>query len=43
MRLFRSADDDYVDTGYSFATSLEAAEAYCKNPGFGGQRIFFAM
>lgn len=40
--LFRAAKDDYVDTGYSFATSRETAEAYLDNPGFGGDTVYRA-
>ena len=40
--LFRAAKDDYVDQGYSFATSRAIAEAYLDNPGFGGTKIFRA-
>jgi hypothetical protein len=40
--LFRAAKDDYVDTGYSFATSRAVAEAYLDNPGFGGDKIYRA-
>lgn len=40
--LWRAAQDDYVDTGYSFAESRQTAEAYLDNPGFGGARIYIA-
>jgi len=42
MRLYRAAKDDYVYTGYSFATEREVAEAYLDNPGFGGPTLFRA-
>lgn len=38
--LWRAAQDDYVDTGYSFAESREDAEAYLDNPGFGGAHLY---
>jgi hypothetical protein len=38
--LFRAAKDDYVDTGYSFATSRATAESYLDNPGFGGAKLY---
>ena len=28
MKLYRAAKDDYVDTGYSFAESLDTAREY---------------
>ena len=40
MKLYRAAKDDYVDTGYSFAETLDAAREYLNNPGFGGARLF---
>lgn len=39
-RLWRAAQDDYVDTGYSFAESKTIAQTYLDNPGFGGAAIF---
>lgn len=42
MKLYRAAKDDYVDTGYSFAESLDTAREYLGNPGFGGARLFVA-
>jgi len=38
--LWRAANDDYVDTGYSFAEKRSIAEAYLDNPGFGGANIY---
>ena len=38
--LWRAANDDYVDTGYSFAETRDVAEAYLDNPGFGGAQLF---
>ena len=43
MDLYRAAKDDYVDTGYSFAESIEAARAYLDNPGFGGASLYTAV
>jgi hypothetical protein len=40
--LYRAADEDYVDTGYSFAETRSIAEAYLDNPGFGGCVVFKA-
>lgn len=40
--LWRAANDDYVDTGYSFAERRSIAEAYLDNPGFGGANIYRA-
>jgi hypothetical protein len=40
--LWRAANDDYVDTGYSFAEKRSIAEAYLDNPGFGGANIYRA-
>ena len=40
--LWRAANDDYVDTGYSFAEKRSIAEAYLNNPGFGGDSIYRA-
>lgn len=42
MKLWRVANDDYVDTGYSFAETRAIAEAYLDNPGFGGANIYRA-
>ncbi len=42
-RLWRAAQDDYVDTGYSFAESKTIAREYLDNPGFGGATIFRAV
>lgn len=42
MKLWRAANDDYVDTGYSFAEKRSTAEAYLDNPGFGGANIYRA-
>lgn len=42
MRLWRAADDDYIGDSASFSESREAAEAYCANPGFGGQSLYYA-
>jgi hypothetical protein len=38
--LYRAANDDYVNQGFSFATNRTTAEAYLDNPGFGGASIF---
>ena len=38
--LWRASNDDYVDTGYSFAETRAVAEAYLDDPGFGGAQIF---
>lgn len=38
--LYRAADDDYLDTGYSFAETLETAREYLDNPGFGGATLY---
>lgn len=38
--LYRAADSDYIDTGYSFAETRETAEQYLDNPGFGGRSIW---
>jgi hypothetical protein len=40
IRLFRAANDDNVDAGYSFSTELETAQSYTNNPGFGGNTIY---
>lgn len=40
ITLYRAAKDDYVDTGYSFATEKSIAEAYLDNPGFGGSNLY---
>jgi hypothetical protein len=37
------ADDDYVDTGYSFAEKRSVAETYLDNPGFGGRNLYRAV
>lgn len=42
LTLYRAADDDYVDTQYSFARERDAAEAYRDNPGFGGSTLYVA-
>ena len=43
MRLYRAADTDYVPTdSCSFAESLEAAEHYRDNPGYGGSTLWVA-
>lgn len=41
--LWRAADDDYVDQGYSFTPDLEAAQAYLDNPGYGGAYLWQAV
>ena len=38
--LYRAADSYYIDTGTSFAETLEAAECYLANPGFGGAGLW---
>lgn len=38
--LYRAANDDYIDTGYSFAETVDTARVYQSNPGFGGSRIY---
>ena len=38
--LYRAANDDYVQSGISFAESSDVAQAYLDNPGFGGSSIF---
>lgn len=38
--LYRAAEDDYIDTGYSFAETEETARLYLDNPGFGGRNIY---
>ena len=40
--LWRAANDDYVDTGYSFAEERKVAEVYLDNPGFGGDNLYRA-
>jgi hypothetical protein len=40
--LWRAAQDDYIDTGYSFATTRANSEVYLDNPGFGGATIYRA-
>jgi len=40
MRLYRAADDDYVDSGFSFSPDRETAEAYLKNSGYGGGVLY---
>ena len=41
MRLYRAADSDYVPTdSCSFAESIEAAEHYLNNPGYGGSTLW---
>ena len=43
MRLYRAADTDYVPTdSCSFAESLEAAQHYLDNPGYGGSTLWVA-
>jgi ClpP class serine protease len=40
ITLHRAADDDYATRGYSFAEEASTAEAYTKNEGFGGKKLF---
>ena len=41
MKLYRAADSDYVPTdSCSFAESIEAAEHYLDNPGYGGSTLW---
>lgn len=42
MDLWRAARDDYLDTPCAFAARREDAEAYTRNRGFGGPRLFRA-
>ena len=42
-RLWRAADDDYIDAeSASFACDRGVAEAYMANGGFGGRRLWYA-
>lgn len=38
--LWRAANDDYVNTGYSFAESRWISELYMDIPGFGGSHLY---
>lgn len=42
ITLYRAADDDYLDEGYSFAEKKSTARAYLDNPGYGGRHIYRA-
>ena len=41
MKLYRAADSDYIPAdSCSFAESIEAAEHYLNNPGYGGSTLW---
>lgn len=42
MRLYRAAADDYISDSACFAEARETAELYLDNPGFGGDRLWYA-
>lgn len=42
MKLYRAADDDIITDTASFAETLETAQAYLSNPGFGGRSLWVA-
>jgi hypothetical protein len=42
ITLYRAADSDYLDEGYSFAERKAVARLYLDNPGYGGQYLFRA-
>ena len=41
--LWRAADDDLIVGSASFAAEREDAEAYLRNPGFGGRSLYRAI
>jgi len=43
IRLFRAADDDYIQQGTSFSEDIDAARAYIDNPGFGGRNVYHTV
>lgn len=42
ITLYRAANDDYVDEGYSFAEDESVARLYLDNPGYGGGTLYRA-
>jgi len=42
LTLYRATDDDIIVGCASFALSREAAEAYLRNPGYGGRSLWRA-